>query len=456
MESPASKFLKDGEAKSFDRKHRLTIKYNISRYNASVAKGLQQFEDLPSATKKAALIKHKVLENLDNYLLNFERNFKKNGGTVYWASDSSDASAAIGKILKNGNVNLVVKSKSMTTEETGVVPYLEANGIEAVETDLGEYIVQISGDKPYHIVTPVMHRSALEIAEIYHNKFGLSPDSTPGQITAFTRSKLRKKFLEAGACITGANFLIADTGSVVLTENEGNGVMSFSWAPIHIILAGIEKIIPSLEDLNLFLPLLASRGTGQMLTVYNSIVSGQGQQLQKSDFSAARTYVILLDNGRTNLLRTLPQRRALSCIRCGACLNVCPVYKNIGGHSYATVYSGPIGAVITPHLKNFRDYMHLSYASSLCGKCSEVCPAGINLHQLLLHNRNYAVKNRHIPRMERIAIFAWKKTMMNRKLIDKPPYAMKKMFFNKAVQKLWGKRRSVPEIKKNSFRLDKF
>ncbi len=451
MEKEAIKFLKECETKSFDRKHRINIKYNISRYNASVARGLQQFKDLYQATVKAALIKHKTLENLDSYLMSFEKNFTKNGGTVIWASDGKDALTAIGKILNSNNVNLVVKSKSMTTEEISVVPYLEANGIEAIETDLGEYIVQISGDKPYHIVTPAMHLSAEEIAKIYHEKFGLAPDSKPGEITSFTRTKLRKNFLQAGACITGANFLVAETGSVVLTENEGNGVMSISWAPVHIVVAGIEKLIPGIEDLNLFLPLLASRGTGQNLTTYNSIISGPGGDSQASDFSPGNMYVILLDNGRTNLLRNIPQRRALSCIRCGACLNACPVYRNIGGHSYGAVYSGPIGAVITPHLKNFKEYKHLSYASSLCGKCSEVCPVRINLHRLLLHNRNYAVKNYCTARLEKILIIAWKKAMLNRKFIDKPPHSIKKFFVNKITGKMWGKRRIAPAMESESF-----
>ncbi len=450
MESRVSRFLADSDKKSFDRKHRATLKFNISRYNTSVVKGLKQFKNLHHATTKAALIKHKVLENLDSYLLNFEKNFKNNGGKVIWASDSNDVLTAVGKIFESNNVKLVVKSKSMTTEEVAVVPYLEANGIEALETDLGEYIVQISGDKPYHIVTPVMHRSAKEIAEIYNDKFGLSTDSSPEEITAFTRAELRKKFLKADACITGANFLISETGSVVLTENEGNGVMSMSWAPIHIVIAGIEKIIPSIEELNLFLPLLASHGTGQKLTAYNSIVSGPRGDLNSGNTSA-KMYVILLDNGRSNLLKQIPQRRALSCIRCGACLNGCPIYKNIGGHTYGAVYSGPIGAVITPHLNNFKEYKHLSYASSLCGKCTEVCPVRINLHKLLLHNRNYAVKNRYVSRLEKLSIFAWKKAMTNRKLIDKSPQGLKKLFFSEIIRKAWGKRRKPPIMESLSF-----
>ncbi len=449
METFASRFLSDSNNKAFDNNHRAIINYNISRYNIAVTKGLQKFRDLEKASEAAALVKHKVLENLDNYLQNFEKRFSENGGSVIWAHDAGDALESIIKILKENNVGMVVKSKSMTTEELELVPYLEANGVEAIETDLGEYIVQISGDKPYHIVTPVMHRSAEDIAGIYHKKFGLSSDSNPAEITSFTRDVLRQKFINAGAGITGANFLIAETGSVVLTENEGNGVMSMSWPPIHIVIAGIEKILPSLDDLGLFLPLLSTHGTGQSLTAYNSIVSGPGRSSGNS--GRAQIYVILLDNGRTDLLGVVPQRRALSCIRCGACLNACPVYRNIGGHSYGAVYSGPIGAVITPHLKNFDHYKHLSYASSLCGKCSEVCPLKINLHKLILHNRNYAVKHGYYPKIEKTSMFLWKKAMLNRSLVDKPPYAIKNFLFKKAVGKIWGKRRSAPNLKPNSF-----
>ena len=449
MDSFVNKFLVDSEKKSFDKKHRATIRYNISRYDIAVSRGLQKVRDLQEARERAAFVKHKTLENLDSHLLNFEKNFTENGGKVIWATNSSDALNSIYNILETHHVRQVVKSKSMTTEEIELVPFLEANGIEATETDLGEYIVQISGDKPYHIVTPVMHKSAKDIAEIYNKKFQLSLDSKPEDITAFTREKIRDKFINSGAGITGANFIVSETGSIVLTENEGNGVMSMSWPPIHIVIAGIEKIIPSLEDLNLFLPLLSTHGTGQSLTAYNSIVSGSGLSKGKKGYN--NMFVILLDNGRTNLLRTLPQRKALSCIRCGACLNSCPVYRNIGGHTYGTIYPGPIGAVITPYLKGFDDYKHLSYASSLCGKCTEVCPVKIDLHRLLLYNRNYAVKNRYYSKSEGFIIKLWKKAMTNRFIIDIPPLYLKNFFFKKIVAKIWGKRRSVPQMKSESF-----
>jgi L-lactate dehydrogenase complex protein LldF len=449
MKLTHQKFLIDSELKSFDSKHRSTISFNISRYDAAVKKGLAQYSNLALARRQASIKKHKAIENLENLLKEFEQNFSRRGGKILWAQNAEEAQNLILDLLKKNDVNLLVKSKSMITEEIELNAFLTKNGIESVETDLGEYIVQISGDKPYHIVTPVMHRSAEDIALIFHEKFGLDPQSTPQQITAFVRKTLRDKFFKAQASITGANFIIASSGSIALTENEGNGVLSASMPPLHIVVAGIEKVIENLEDLHLFWPLLATFGTGQNITAYNSIISGP--RSREEEDGPKEMYVILIDNGRTRLLSEIPQRRALSCIRCGACLNACPVYHNIGGHSYGSVYSGPIGAVITPHLKNFDEFKHLSYASSLCGKCTEVCPVNIDLHKLLLFNRNHAVKQKLTPPVENRAIQLWKIAMLNRKWLNLPGTGLKNFFIKKFFSKLWGERRKLPQFEKDSF-----
>jgi len=444
------KFIKDSEKKAFDINHRNTIKFNISRYEKAVINGKKQFKDLELARNRAANIKHKVISETENYLNEFEANFIKHGGKVIWAEDSNEAIKEILKILKKHNTKKVVKSKSMTTEEIELNQSLEKNNIESLETDLGEYIVQLNNEKPYHIVTPAMHLSKEDIAKLFNKKFKTPNNSTPEEITAFVRQLLREKFTEADVGITGANFLISDIGAVALTENEGNGVMSMAFPKVHIAIAGIEKLIPSLEDLNLFWPLLSTYGTGQNITVYNSIITGpkQEDELDGPD----EMYVVLLDNNRTNLLAKEKQRRALSCIRCGACLNNCPVYKNIGGHSYNTTYSGPIGAVITPYLKSMDDYKHLSFASSLCGKCTDNCPVKIPLHQLLLYNRNDSIKESKIKFSEKLMMFGWKKVMLNRSLMDIVGGNLKniaiKMFFRKA----WGPRRELPKIQPKSFK----
>lgn len=443
------KFLVDSENKSFDLNHRRTIAYNMSKYNAAVIRGKQQYVNLAMARRQASLKKHKSIEHLEESLKDFEQNFTRNGGKVLWAQDAEEANKLILDILQKHQVKMLVKSKSMVTEELQLDHFLRPHGIESIETDLGEYIVQISDDKPYHIVTPVMHKSAADIGQIFHEKFGLDPESTPQQITAFVRKTLRKKFASAGAGITGANFIISGSGSVALTENEGNGVLSASMPPLHIVVAGIEKVIENVEDLHLFWPLLATFGTGQKITTYNSIISGPRQKNEVD--GPKEMFVILLDNGRSRLLGQTPQRRALSCIRCGSCLNGCPVYHNIGGHSYGSVYSGPIGAVITPHLRSMMHYKHLSYATSLCGKCTEVCPVNIDLHHLLLENRNAAVKNNLSPRVENLGMYAWKKVMMNRKLMDFAGAKLKNFALKKVFGQSWGKRRDLPPIAPKNF-----
>ncbi len=449
MEHFRNKFLTDCHTKSFDLNHRATIAYNIARYDEAVVAGKLQYSNLALARKRAAMRKHRVIENLEDHLKDFEYQFTRNGGKVIWAQDAHEARKAILEVLEKNYVKLVVKSKSMVTEEIGLTEFLEKNGIDAIETDLGEYIVQISNDKPYHIVTPIMHKSASDVARLFHEKFGLSEDSTPADITAFVRTTLRQKFLKAQAGITGANFLVASTGSVALTENEANGVLSMSLPQIHIVVAGIEKIIPTPEDLDLFWPLLATHGTGQKITAYNSLVSGPRRR-DEAD-GPAQMYVVLIDNGRTKLMTHIPQRRALSCIRCGACLNACPVYRNIGGHAYNAVYSGPIGAVITPIMNDLEQYKHLSYASSLCGKCTEVCPVNIDLHHQLLQNRSLSVRQGLAPKEEKWAMKAFKKVMAKRKWLDMPKPGLKnfgmKLFFGKS----WGAKRELPAIAPRSF-----
>jgi L-lactate dehydrogenase complex protein LldF len=449
MNTIEKKFLEDSAKKSFDLEHRRTIDFNMGRYKSAVLRGKKQYINLAMARRQASLKKYRSVENLENSLKEFEQNFKKRGGKVLWAQHADEAKKLILEILQRNNVQRLVKSKSMVTEELELDQFLKSYNIESVETDLGEYIVQISDDKPYHIVTPVMHKSAKDIANLFHEKFGLSPDSTPEEITHFVRKRLRKKFLNAQAGITGANFLISGSGSVALTENEGNGVLSVSMPRLHIVVAGIERVIESLDDLHLFWPLLATFGTGQNVTAYNSIISGPRQKNEAD--GPDEMYVILMDNGRSNLLATIPQRRALSCIRCGACLNGCPVYHNIGGHTYGSVYSGPIGAVITPHLRGFTHYKHLSYATSLCGKCTDVCPVNIDLHHLLLQNRNYAVKNKMAPFLEKAGMGIWKKAMLNRKWIDTPGSGLKNFVMKNLFKKSWAKRRNMPSVKPKTF-----
>lgn len=442
-------FLRESEKKAFDTGHREKIKFNISRYDAAVIQGKKQFSNLDLAKKRAANIKYRVINGLDRYLIEFQRNFENNGGKVIWAQNKKEAAKEVYEILKRNKATMVVKSKSMITEEIELNEFLEKRKIESVETDLGEYIVQLAGEKPYHIVTPAMHKSKEDIAALFHEKFGTPENATPSEITAFVRERLRNKFIQADAGITGANFLLADAGAVCVTENEGNAFLSGSFPRIHIAIAGIEKILPSINDLQLFWPLLASHGTGQEVTTYNSIFFGPRRQGEYD--GPEEMYVILIDNGRTDVLKQERQRRALSCIRCGACLNACPVYKNIGGYTYNSTYSGPIGAVITPFMSGVKEYKHLSYASSLCGKCTETCPVNIPLHELLLVNRSDFVKQGFIDRREKFTMRTLKKITLSRKLMNMGGGGMKNKALKLLFQKKWGPRRELPALKQKNF-----
>lgn len=449
MASRSDIFLAASAKKAFDLEHRKKLNFNIGRYDHSVAIGKEQYANLDLAKDRAAHLKNKIVENLDKYLIEFESNFTKKGGKVVWAEDSQQAIAEVFKILEKYQAKTVVKSKSMITEEIGLNEALEKRQVESVETDLGEYIQQLDHEPPYHIVTPAMHKSKEDIALLFNKKFGLPADSSPADITLFVRNKLREKFTSAQVGITGANFLVADNGSIALTENEGNGLMSVAFPKVHIAIAGIEKLVPSLKDLSLFWPLLATHGTGQNLTVYNSILSGP--RMPGETDGPEEMYVILVDNGRTNLLARPDQREALGCIRCGACLNACPVYKNIGGHSYGTVYSGPIGSVIMPHLAGMQEFRHLSYASSLCGKCTEVCPVKIDLHKLLLYNRRDSVNEKLATRTENWSMFFYKSAMLKRSTMEKGGAKVKNFMLRRLFKKAWGEKRELPQIAPKSF-----
>jgi len=444
----ATDFIEKSIEKSSDRDHRQKINFNIGRYNAVVPGGKQQFENLNLAREKAKNIKWKAIESLDKQLEKFEAAISRRGAKVIWAETAEQAKEEILRICKEKNCRSIVKSKSMVTEEIHLNEFLEKNDIESVETDLGEYIQQLDGEPPYHIVTPAMHKSKEDVAKLFSDKLGTDPALTPEQLTLVARQTLRKKYTEAEIGITGANFIIADAGAIAVTENEGNARLSCAWPRTHIVITGIEKIIPSLTDLALFWPLLATYGTGQRITVYNTIVTGPKQPGEVD--GPDDMYVILLDNGRTNLLANEKTRESLYCIRCGACLNACPVYKNIGGHTYSTAYSGPIGSVITPHLKNMDEWKHLSYASSLCGNCTEVCAVKINLHELLLENRYEAVEEGNTSFAERTAWKMWKQAMLHRRFMNMGSSKMKNWVINKFL-KDWKKHRGDIEFPKKSF-----
>lgn len=448
MSEHSSSFMAKSTVKAADRDHRRKINFNIARYNAVVPVGKHQFTNVDLARERAKNIKWKAIENLDKQLESFEANISKRGAKVIWAETAEEALEEILKICQSKNCRTLVKSKSMVTEEIHLNKFLEKNGIESVETDLGEYIQQLAEEPPYHIVTPAMHKSKEDVAKLFADKLGTDPNLSPSQLTLVARQVLREKYMQAEVGITGANFIVSDIGGIAVTENEGNGRLSCAWPKTHIVVAGIEKVIPSMTDLALFWPLLATFGTGQRLTVYSSIITGP-RQVSEND-GPEEMYVILLDNGRTKILANEKARESLYCIRCGACLNACPVYKNIGGHTYETPYSGPIGAVITPHLKQMKEWKHLSYASSLCGNCTEVCAVKINLHELLLENRQEAVEEGSASFAEKMAWKFWKRAMLNRGMMNIGSGKIKTWVVN-TFMKDWKKHRSDLQFPQQSF-----
>jgi L-lactate dehydrogenase complex protein LldF len=448
MSEQSSTFIVKSTEKAADLEHRRKINFNIGKYNAIIPSGKSQFQDVELARQRAKNLKWKSLENLDLQLESFEANITRRGAKVIWAENAKQALEEIKQICIEKNCKTIVKSKSMVTEEIKLNDFLHQHGIESVETDLGEYIQQLDEEPPYHIVTPAMHKSKEDVALLFAKKLNTSPGLSPEELTLVAREKLREKYTEAEVGITGANFLIADIGAIAITENEGNARLSCAFPKTHIVVVGIEKMIPSFYDLALFWPLLATYGTGQRITSYNSIVLGP--RLPGEQDGPDEMYIILLDNGRTNILTNPRTRESLYCIRCGACLNACPVYKNIGGHVYGTTYSGPIGAVITPHLKEMNEWKHLSYASSLCGNCTEVCAVKINLHELLLENRKESVEEGNAAFAEKVAWKLWKKAMLNRKWMNMGNQKIKNWVVN-SLLKGWSANRAGMEFPSRSF-----
>lgn len=439
MSEASQTFIAKSKIKAADLEHRRKIRFNIGKYNDAVPKGKEQFTDVHLARERAKNIKWRAIETLDQQLEEFELNFTKRGGKVIWAENAEQAIAEVVKICKEKNCKSLVKSKSMVTEEIHLNKAMEENGIESVETDLGEYIQQLDGEPPYHIVTPAMHKNKEDVAKLFNKKLGTPINFTPEQLTLKAREVLREKYVQAEVGVTGANFIISDIGGIAVTENEGNARLSCAFPKTHIVIVGIEKMIPSITDLGLFWPLLSTFGTGQKVTVYNTIVTGP-RQANETD-GPEEMYVILLDNGRTNILQNPKTRESLYCIRCGACLNACPIYKNIGGHAYGTTYSGPIGSVISPHLKGMEEFKHLSYASSLCGNCTEVCAVKINLHEILLENRKESVEEGLAPFSEKMAWKIWKIASLKRGMMNMGNGNLKNKVVN-GLFKVWKENRS--------------
>jgi len=360
-----------------------TGKATSARHAAVAEVGAENWELL---RKRAHAIKAQTINNLDFYLDKFSSNVERQGGHVFWAETADEACDYIAELAHRHGLNEIVKSKSMMTEEIGLNHALAVAGIEAIETDLGEYIVQLAGERPSHINMPAIHKTRGDVADLFAEKLGVERTEEIPQMTALARRVLRARFAEAGMGLTGVNYAIADTGTIVLVENEGNIRLTTSLPAVHVAVMGIEKVIPGLEDLDVFLKLLSRSASGQKMTSYVSLLTGV--KSSRAEEGPDEFHVVIVDNGRIKILADEHLRESLYCIRCGACLNVCPVYRKIGGHAYGWVYPGPIGAVLTPQMIGLDQAAALPFASSLCGACGDVCPVKIKLPEMLLHLRH--------------------------------------------------------------------
>lgn len=411
--------------------------------SAHKVQGWETLRDLASA------IKANVLSNLDTYLIQFEENAKKNGIIVHWAANAEEHNKIVHSILAKHDVKRLVKSKSMLTEECHLNPHLEAHGIEVIDTDLGERIVQLAQEPPSHIVLPAIHKKKEEVDILFQEHLGTKPcNGDPEYLTAEARKHLRGKFLKADAAITGVNFAIADTGGFVVCTNEGNADMGVHLAKVHIACMGMEKLIPQEKHLGVFLRLLARSATGQPITTYSS-------HFNKPE-PGKEMHIVIVDNGRTEQLSREDFRASLHCIRCGACMNTCPIYRRSGGHSYKATIPGPIGSILSPGM-DLKKHSSLPFASTLCGSCSDVCPVKINIHEQLYKWRQIIVKETPQPVVKKTMLKMAGHVLASPKMYDFSgksarfvlKYAPKFVIYSKL--NTWGNTRDLPEVKNENF-----
>jgi L-lactate dehydrogenase complex protein LldF len=421
---------------------------SISKRNAAVA----EVPDWEELREKANHIRRQIIDNLYDNLNVFEKNARKNGVKVFRAAGASEANSIAEEIAKNHAVKSIVKSKSMVSEEIGFNDYMIAKGFEVVETDLGEFIIQLANETPSHLIGPAIHKSIPEIAQLFSEKLGVPYSEDPLVLTETARKILREKFLNADMGVTGANFGIVENGGIIIVENEGNGRMCSTLPKIHLALIGMERLIPGVNDLALFLTLLCRSATGQRLSSYVSMLTGP--KPAESFDGAERSYYIIIDNKRSSFLRDDNLKQALYCIRCSACYNVCPVYQNIGGHAYGWVYQGPIGAVITPQFLGLENARDLPFASSLCGSCTDVCPVKIPLHRLLWYQRSRIVKELKSSKFERMIFRGFNKIAQSSRIFHKMgkiARMIQKVIPGNLYSRGWTASRKFPGIAKTSF-----
>ena len=444
MNEPKTIF-KQGCEVAFDEEHWQKINYSTGCYEQSFAKGKENYRNLDLEKQRAYTLRNKSLLNLEKLLVDFETHFTENGGKVLWARNADDALTMIFDLICKEKANAITRSNSTVLDEIELNGFLERKNIHIVETEIGRFVLHTAKQKSYHPLSPSIHLSKEENNAILTEHFKLKADSSVKQMVNFVRHEVGIESKDASICITGANFLLSESGGVVLTENEGNIVKSTSSARIHIVVAGIAKVIPNIDDLSVLLPLLSLHASGQSMAACNTITFGPA----RTGNGPEQMYVILLDNNRSSLLSHEKQRKVMSCIHCGACVSVCPVYKNIGGYSYGTKHIGPVGTVMTPLMEGLEEYNHLNAACSLCGKCVEICPVKIPLDDLIIENRHLAITektgNSRYDALVKAMIWHCK----SRKKMDGPLF-LKKLELKRFLGPSFGDR-PMPEFASKSF-----
>ncbi len=445
MMSDPKTIFKQGCEIAFDEEHWQKINYSTGCYEQNFVKGKVNYRNLDLEKQRAYTLRNKSLLGLEKLLVDFETHFTENGGKVLWARNADDALTMIFDLIRKEKANAIMRSNSTVLDEIELNGFLERKNIRVVETEIGRFVLHLNKQKSYHPLSPSIHLSKEENNAILTENYKLKPDSSVKQMVNFVRHEVAVESKDVPICITGANFLISEAGGIVLTENEGNILKTTSMAKIHIVVAGIDKMIPTVDDLGVLLPLLSLHSNGQSMASCNSITFGP----TKRGNGPEQMYVILLDNNRSELLSHEKQRKIMSCIHCGACVSVCPVYKNIGGYSYGTKHIGPVGTVMTPLMEGLEEYNHLNSACSLCGKCVEICPVKIPLDDLIIENRHLAITektgNARFDAMLKAMIWHCK----SRKKMDSP-LLLKKLELKRLLGPLWGER-TMPEFASKSF-----
>jgi L-lactate dehydrogenase complex protein LldF len=449
VSNPNELFRKDVEAMCADTTWQQRFSAARRQHEISFEEALTQFSNLETARRRAAFARWKALENLDSFLIQFEAAFIRLGGKVIWARDKNEACREVMDIIGRSGAKTIVKSKTLTSEEIGLDEALGKLPGGWTETDLGQYILQLSGDTPTHPVMPALHKSREEVKILFAEKLGVESDPDAAALSAAAAGKIRDVYTRTDIGITGANFLVAAEGAIAITENEGNAMLAAARPRIHIAIAGIDKVIPALSDLHVLWPLLASYGTGQMISAYNSVITGPRKNGDMD--GPEEMYVVLVDNGRTAVLAQELQRNVLSCIRCGACHFADPVFRIISGHPYRSAWMGPPGAIVQPLMKGMKSHGFYNDLSTLSGADTDVCPVNISFNRMVLENRRQALEEQAAGTGDKLFYFLWKRATLKREIYNWKSLRPRNFFMNGIFLKSPQGLRTMRPVAKQSF-----